>query len=141
MISLTIWTFFLFFFGVAFGYFVVTPLTVQFFGNYRIHESVTAMPSINSYISIVVSTTFATGLFFLLPIVIWVLAKIGMISSSLLKKLRRHAIVVLLILSAIITPPDVISQVLVTIPLMGLYELGIRIAGRVEKKRLAAASA
>jgi len=126
----------LFFVGVLFGYFLVTPLTVQFFGNYRIHDSVDNFTNINSYMSTIISTTFASGLFFLLPMVIYVLSKIGIVSAAFLRKTRKHAIVGLLVLSAIITPPDVISQVLVTIPLMGLYEISIRVAARIEKNRL-----
>jgi sec-independent protein translocase protein TatC len=79
--------------------------------------------------------TIPTGIVFELPVVIYFLTKIGLLSSAFLKSYRRHAIVVILILSAIITPPDVITQFLIGIPLYGLYEVGILVARRVEKKQ------
>jgi sec-independent protein translocase protein TatC len=91
--------------------------------------------TINSYISVITSTTLFSGLFFELPIVIYILAKLGIVSPELLKKLRKHALVVILILAAIITPPDVVSQIIVAIPIMGLYEIGIIVSKRVVKNR------
>ena len=83
----------------------------------------------------ITTSTFLTGLFFELPVVMYLLAKIGVLSSAVLKKYRRHSIVVILILSAIITPPDVISQLLVTFPIYTLYEIGIVVVKRVEKRK------
>ena len=83
----------------------------------------------------ITTSTFLTGLFFELPVVMYLLAKIGVLSSAVLKKYRRHSIVVILILSAIITPPDVISQLLVTLPIYTLYEIGIVVVKRVEKRK------
>lgn len=129
----------LFFCGVAFGYYIVAPLTVQFFGNYQMDEDIKNMFTITSYLSVVVTSTFFSGLFFQLPIISYMLSKIGLLTPEFLKKFRKHAIVVLLILSAIITPPDIISQVIVTLPLMLLYEIGIVVSKRVNKKALKAA--
>jgi sec-independent protein translocase protein TatC len=85
--------------------------------------------------SMITTSTFLTGLFFELPVIMYLLAKIGILSSAVLKKYRRHSIVVILILSAIITPPDVISQLLVTFPIYTLYEIGIVVVKRVEKRK------
>ena len=85
--------------------------------------------------SMITTSTFLTGLFFELPVIMYLLAKIGILSSAVLKKYRRHSIVVILILSAIITPPDVISQLLVTFPIYTLYEIVIVVVKRVEKRK------
>jgi len=125
----------LFLLGILFGYFVVTPMTIQFFGNYRISDQIHNIFTIDSYMGVILSTTFYTGLFFLLPIVSYILAKLGVISSAFLKKYRKHAIVGILILAAVITPPDLISQIIVAIPITMLYEIGIFVVKRVEKQR------
>ena len=125
----------LFFFGILFGYFVVAPLCVQFFGNYTMSAEIKNIIRINSYLTTVVTSTFFTGLLFLLPVVIYIFSKLGVVSSAFLKKYRKHALVVVLILSAIITPPDLFSQVLVSLPVMLLYEIGIFVARRVEKRK------
>jgi len=121
----------LFFIGIAFGYFVVAPLSIQFFGSYQISSQIRNDFTINSYMSTILSTVFYTGLFFLLPVITYLLTKIGLISPEFLKKYRKHAIVIILILSAIITPPDVISQIIVTIPIYFLYEIGIFVSNKV----------
>ena len=90
----------------------------------------------SSYVSTVASIVLTTGLVFELPVLIWLLSSIGVVSSALLRKYRRHAIVLVVAVAAIITPPDVISQIMVSIPLLFLYEAGIIIAERVEKKKL-----
>jgi sec-independent protein translocase protein TatC len=121
--------------GILFGYFVVAPLTVQFFSSFQISSSIENNFTISSYMGTVISTVFYTGLLFLLPIASFILAKIGLIDAAFLKKYRRHAIVLILILAAVITPPDILSQIIVSIPIIGLYEIGILVAKRVEKKR------
>ncbi len=121
----------LFISGVLFGYFLIAPLSVHFLGTYKVAEAVQNQISLNSFISTVTTTTLATGVVFQLPIAMYFLAKVGVVTAGALKKFRKHAIVALLILSAIITPPDVFSQLLVTGPLMLLYELSIVIAKRV----------
>jgi sec-independent protein translocase protein TatC len=125
----------LFFAGILFGYFIVAPMSVQFFGTYTMSSSIKNNFTISSYMSTVLSTIFYSGLFFLLPVVAYLLGKIGIVSSGFLKKYRKHAIVGVLILSAIITPPDMISQIIVSIPILALYEIGIFVVVRVEKKR------
>ena len=125
----------LFFIGILFGYYVVAPLSIQFFGSYQISSKIENIFTINSYMSTILSTVFYCGLFFLLPVVTYLLTKIGLFDSVFLKKYRKHAIVVILILAAIITPPDVISQIIVSIPILILYEIGIIVSKRVEKDR------
>ena len=125
----------LFILGILFGYFIVAPLTIQFFGGYQISKQIQNIFTIDSYMGIILSTIFYTGLFFLLPIASYFLAKLGVITSDFLKKYRKHAFVGVLILAAVITPPDLISQIIVSIPIAILYEIGIMSAKRVEKKR------
>lgn len=126
----------LFTIGILFGYFLIVPLTINFLSTYQVSEAVLNQISFSSYLSIITGITFATGLVFELPILIYFLAKIGLVTPGLLRKYRKHAIVIFFILSGIITPPDVFSQVLVTIPLYLLYELSIRITKRVVKNNL-----
>ena len=126
----------LFFIGVLFGYFLISPLCVQFFGGYKLTDQIQNNFTISSYMSMITTSTFLSGLFFELPVVMYLLAKIGILGVDILRKYRRHALVGVLILSAIITPPDVISQLLVTFPIYALYELGIIVVKTVEKKRL-----
>lgn len=125
----------LFLLGILFGYFIVAPMTIQFFGNYQITEQIQNIFTIDSYMGMILSTVFYTGLFFLLPIFSYLLAKLGVITGDFLRKYRKHAIVGVLILAAVITPPDLISQIIVAIPIALLYEIGILTADRVEKKR------
>ncbi len=126
----------LFFSGILFGYFVVAPMSIQFFGTFQMSDRIENIYTIDSYMSTIISTVFYTGLFFLLPIVTYFLTKVGLFDSAFLKKYRRHAIVIILILSAIITPPDWITQIIVSVPLLLLYEVGILVAIRVEKNAL-----
>ena len=125
---------FLFFIGVLFGYYLVTPLSVNFLGNYSVSDMVSRNITIGSYISLVRSSALASGLIFELPIVMFFLTKMGLITPEFLKKYRKHALVVVLILAAIITPPDIISQVIVGIPIMLLYEVSIFISKVVIKR-------
>jgi len=123
----------LFFLGILFGYFVVAPLSIQFFGSYQISSEIRNDFTISSYMSMIISTVFYTGLFFLLPVITYLMTKIGVLSPVFLIKYRKHSIVGILILSAIITPPDIISQIIVSIPIFVLYEIGILISKRVIK--------
>ncbi len=127
---------FLFFLGVLFGYYVVTPLSVNFLGNYSISDAVERNIKIGSYIGLVRSSVLASGLIFELPIVIFFLTKMGLVTPEFLKKYRKHALVIVLILAAIITPPDIISQVIVAIPILILYEVSIFISKMVIKQEL-----
>jgi len=124
-----------FFLGDLFGYFVVAPLTVQFFGSFQISPEIENNFTVGSYMGTVISTVFYTGILFLLPIVSYILTKIGLIGPEFLKKYRRHAIVVILIISAVITPPDMLSQIIVSIPIIVLYEIGIVVSTRTIKNK------
>jgi sec-independent protein translocase protein TatC len=124
----------LFIMGVLFSYFIIVPLTVNFLGTYQVSDTVENKIQLSSYISTVVSVTFAVGLVFELPILVYFLTKIGILTPNILKKNRRYMFVALLILSAIITPPDMFSQVLVVIPLIILYEISIGVSKRIYKK-------
>jgi sec-independent protein translocase protein TatC len=126
----------LFTLGLLFSYFLIVPLTINFLGTYQVSETVFNQISLSSYISTVVSVTFSVGLVFELPILVYFLTKIGVITPDFLKKNRRYMYVILLILSAIITPPDMFSQILVVFPLIGLYEFSIGVSKRVYKKQL-----
>jgi sec-independent protein translocase protein TatC len=125
----------LFLLGVGFGYFVISPFSVQFLATYTVSDSVVNRIDLSSFISTVTSVTLASGLVFELPIIVYFLAKFGILTSDTMRQYRRHAIVVILVLSSIITPPDVTSQILVTLPVLLLYEISIKIAKRIEKKR------
>lgn len=125
----------LFILGALFAYYVIAPLSVFFLGSYQVSESVENIINFNSYVSTITMIVLATGIMFELPVFIYFMAKVGMVTSSFLVKYRRHAIVGVLVVAAIITPPDVISQILVCIPLLFLYEAGIIIARRVEKRK------
>ena len=124
----------LFFMGVFFGYFVVTPISINFLSNYQIDPSILNEFDIISYVSTVTTLVLACALLFQLPIVVYFATKAGLISSSLLKTYRKHSIIVILMLSAVLTPPDPFSQVLIAIPLGLLYQLSILIAVKLEKK-------
>lgn len=126
----------LFFLGVLFGYFVLVPLSINFLSSFTISSIVENQIDIESYISMVKTTSLATGLVFELPIVIFFLAYLGLITDSFLKEYRRYAYVLILIVAAIVTPPDVISQTIVSIPLIILYEGSIVIAKIITKKNL-----
>jgi sec-independent protein translocase protein TatC len=125
----------LFFTGVVFGYFMIVPLSIHFLGSYQISEQVVNQIYIRSYIGTLTSIVLASGLIFELPLVTFFLTKIGLITPSFLIKYRRHSIVVIFIVAAIITPPDIFSQILVSIPLLVLFEVGIIISKRVYKKK------
>jgi len=129
---------FLFFSGVFFGYYVVTPLAVNFLANFTLDPSIINEFSLSSYISLVATLTLACGIAFQLPIVVYVLAKVGVLTPSFMREYRKHAMIVILIVAAVITPsPDIYSQVIVAIPLFLLYELSILVAGKVEREKIA----
>lgn len=123
----------LFMMGILFGYYFISPLSVQFLGNYQVSELVQNQISIQSFISTVTTLTLACGLVFELPLLVYFLSKMGILTPEVMRKYRKIAIVVTLILSAVITPPDITSQVLLTIPLLLLYEFSIFISKIVNK--------
>lgn len=125
----------LFLTGILFGYFIISPLSINFLGSYRVSNLVTNQINITSYIGSVTSVALAAGIAFELPIVVFFLARIGVITPKFMRTYRKHAIVVVLILAAVITPPDIFSQILVSLPLILLYEVSIFIAARVVRQR------
>ena len=123
-----------FFTGLLFGYFVIVPLSVSFFINYEASASIVNMIDVNQYLSTVIVASLASALVFQLPLLVYFLTRMGLVSSSFLKRYRRHAFVGLLVIAAIITPPDIFSLILVIIPLYWLYELSIRLSSRIERR-------
>lgn len=126
----------LFFTGVLFGYYILSPLSVKFLGSYRVSELVSNEINLQSYVSFIATITFATGMIFEMPILVYFLSKLGILSSMLMRKYRKYALVVILILAGLLTPsPDMASQIMMALPLYGLYELSILVARRVEKNK------
>lgn len=125
----------LFFMGVLFGYYIVTPLSINFLGNYSVSEEVFNDFDLSSYIGMLRVSVLASGLIFELPILIYFFTKIGLITPTFLRKNRKFALVIVLSLSAIITPPDIASQIIVSIPVLILYEVSIWIAKWVYNKQ------
>ncbi|WP_396638366.1 twin-arginine translocase subunit TatC [Maribacter sp. R77961] len=123
----------LFFMGVLFGYYVVAPLSINFLGTYQVSAEVTNEFDLASYISTVRASVIACGILFELPIIIFFLTKVGLVTPEIMKKYRKIALVIVLILSAVITPPDVASQIIVAIPVLILYQVSIYISKRVLK--------
>jgi len=130
-----LWASMLFFMGVVFGYFMIVPLSIHFLGSYQISEQVVNQIYIRSYIGTLTSICLASGVIFELPLITYVLTKIGIVTPKFLIKYRKHAIVVVFIVAAIITPPDIFSQILVSIPLLLLYEVGIIISKNVYRNK------
>lgn len=124
---------FLFFLGVAFGFFVISPFAVTFLAGYEI-MGVTAQIQLVSLVNYMVMFTAPAGMIFELPVVVYFLSKIGLLTPQFMKQYRRHAIIVILALSALITPPDVVTQFLIGIPLYILYEISIGISARMAKR-------
>lgn len=128
----------LFFLGVLFGYYVISPLSINFLGNYQVSEEVRNQFDLESYIGLVRTSVLACGIVFELPILMYILTRIGLVTPEALKKYRKFSIIIILVLSAVITPPDVVSQIIVAIPILVLYEVSIYISKMViknEKKR------
>ncbi len=123
---------FLFTIGVLFGYYLVAPLSIQFLGTYQVSSEVINQISLNSFISTVITVCLANGIIFQLPILVYFLSKLGIVTPHFLRTYRRHALIVVLIISAIITPPDIMSQIMVTLPLLILYEISIKISAKFQ---------
>lgn len=126
---------FLFFLGILFGYYVITPLSVNFLGAYRVANEVQNNIDLASYIGLLRASVLASGLIFEMPIIIYFLTTMGLVTPEFLRKYRKYALVLVLILAALITPPDIISQVIVAIPMMILYEVSIMISKVIIKKQ------
>ncbi len=124
----------LFYFGVFFSYFLIVPLTINFLGTYQVSAEVSNMINLSSYISTVMNLLLAVGLIFELPVIVYFLSKIGIVTPALMRKYRKIMIIVILFVAAIITPPDAFSQIMITIPLYLLYELSIFISAKAAKE-------
>jgi sec-independent protein translocase protein TatC len=125
---------FLFMSGVFFGYFIISPLAIRFLSSYALEGPLSTV-TLSDFVSLMVMFTLPTGIVFELPVLVYFLAIIGVVSVAFLKKYRKHSIVLILFVAAMVTPPDLISQFLIAIPLVGLYEISIVIAKRVEKRK------
>lgn len=126
---------FFFVLGITFGYLVITPIALQFFAQFTVSEQIINEFDITRYFSLVLTWTFGAGLLFELPVVIYFLALLGIVTPERLRTGRRYAVVIILTVAAFLTPPDVFSQTLMAIPLFGLYEISIWIAGRVQRRQ------
>ena len=126
----------LFFLGVLFGYYIVTPLSIRFLASYTVSDTIKNLFSIDSYISSVTMLTILSGIVFQLPIVVYILASLGILTPKFMRDKRRYATVIILILAAIITPsPDALTMLVVALPLFVLYELSILVAAVVQRRR------
>jgi sec-independent protein translocase protein TatC len=128
----------LFLSGVLFGYFILCPISINFLGNYTISPLIKNEVNIDNVLSFLTLIVLGTGLIFELPVLMYFLSKIGIISSEFLVKYRKHAFLVILVVAAIATPPDVVSQLILTVPLYALFELGVIIVKNVERQKLKA---
>ena len=126
---------FFFVLGLSFGYLIIAPIALQFFAQFQISDTIVNEFDISKYFSMLLTWSFGAGILFELPVVVVVLAKLGVLTQAVLRTGRRYALVIVLILSAFLTPPDPWSQMLMAIPLMGLYELSIWLTGVVERQR------
>lgn len=126
----------LFIVGVLMSYFILFPISFRFLGTYSVSEMVESNITLHSYISTFTTLTLVMGLVFQLPVIAFFLGKIGAVKSDLLKRYRKHALVVIMVVAAIITPPDIMTLILVTIPLYLLYEVSIVVLKRMEKRKL-----
>lgn len=131
------WVSFLFFIGILFGYFVVAPYTIHFFANFTIDENIENIWTLTSYFNTIVPLIMGSGIAFQLPLVLFFLAKIDIVTTKFLKKYRRHAILIIVIFVSIITPPDMLSTIICSIPLVLLYEISIILCSRVERNKSA----
>jgi sec-independent protein translocase protein TatC len=126
----------LFLTGILFGYYLILPLSINFLGNYKVSSEVYNQISLGSYISTTITLCMASGIVFQLPILIYILSRLGLVTPEFMRKYRKHSIIVILFISAVITPPDITSQILVAIPIVILYEISIFISSSVQKKLL-----
>ena len=124
-----------FFTGLLFGYFLIVPLSINFLAGYQASPDIANMIDVKSYLSMVLTVSVSCAIVFQLPLLIYFLARMGLVTAAFLRKNRRYAIVILTIISAVITPPDVFSLFLVIVPLYSLYEVSILLAARVERAK------
>ncbi len=139
--GIVFYTSFLFLTGVLFGYYVITPMTVNFLGSYQVSEAVRNTITLDSFISTVTTMTLISGIVFELPIVVYFLSKVGILTPLFMRTYRRHAVIVILILAAVITPTsDATTLMMVAIPLYVLYEISILVSAYVLKEKNKAAA-
>lgn len=131
--GIVFWSSLLFFTGVLFAYYLIAPFTINFFAGYMLSPIFKNIITMSNYYDTLSDMVLGMGLVFQLPVVVFFLSKIGILTPSLMKKQRRYAIVIIMFLAAIITPPDWFSIWLVAIPLLGLYEISIRLSQRVSR--------
>ena len=135
--GIVFYTSFLFLVGVLFGYYIITPMTVNFLGSYQVSEQVKNTITLDSFISLVTTMTLISGIVFELPIVVYFLSKVGILTPTFMRTYRRHAVVVILILAAVITPTsDATTLIMVALPLYVLYEISILVSAYVLKEKL-----
>jgi sec-independent protein translocase protein TatC len=125
----------LFFLGVLFGYYVIVPMSINFCATFSVSKMVQNQFTIDSYIGMMKTSVIASGLFFELPVIIYFLTKLGLVTPLFLRKYRKYSVVVVLLISAIVTPPDVVSQIIVAIPMLLIYEASIFISVFVYKNK------
>jgi sec-independent protein translocase protein TatC len=124
----------LFFLGVLFGYFIIAPYTISFFANFKLDSNIENIWTIGSYFTAMAQIVLGAGLAFQLPLAMYFLAKIGVVSSTYLRRVRKYAILIIVIVASIITPPDILSTIVASAPLILLYEISIVLCVRVEKR-------
>ncbi len=133
---------FLFLLGVGFGYYVISPMSLKFLSGYTVSATIKNLFDIDSYLSSVSTLTLATGIVFEMPILIYILANLGIMTAAMMRQTRRYAIVIILIIAAVVTPtPDMLTMTVVSIPLFVLYEVSIGVAALVGKRKLKRAEA
>ncbi len=125
----------LFLLGVAFGYFIISPLAITFLSTYSVSPTIANTTTLAALVNSMTMFTLPVGLVFEMPVIMYFLAKIGLVSGSFLAQYRRHAVVIIVILAAIITPPDAITQMIIAIPLYALYEISIVVTRRIDRER------
>ncbi|MBK8444555.1 MAG: twin-arginine translocase subunit TatC [Sphingobacteriales bacterium] len=126
----------LFFVGILFGYYIMSPFSINFLATYSVSDKVSNLIGLSSYISLLSTVVLSSGIMFELPMLVYLLSKAGILSPDIMREYRRHAVVIILMISAIITPPDVMSQILVFIPVYVLYEVSIFISARIAAERM-----
>jgi len=126
---------FLFLLGTTFGYFILAPFAINFLINFRVSEAITSTVTLSSYVGYMTMFILPTGLLFQMPLLVYFLAKIGLITPDFMRRYRKHAFVLILLLSAVLTPPDIITQFLIGVPVYGMYEISIFVASTTAKKR------
>jgi sec-independent protein translocase protein TatC len=127
------WVSLLFFLGVGFGYYLIAPYTVNFFASYTLSPLIANMFTIDDYIDNIVSLVLGTGIVFQLPLVVYFLSRVGVMTPAFMRTNRKYAFLVILVIAAVITPPDVVSMTICTMPLLFLYEVSIWISARAMK--------